>query len=93
MSWELGFFVVGALGVGIGVLASWVQYKPVRFVLLAVMPYAVAWSLYWLPTSAEGSPSEYANWASIFIYPWAFVAYVAAIVGFLIHNKNSKGPG
>jgi hypothetical protein len=90
MSWELGFAVMGALGVGIGVLASWVQYQSVRFILLAAMPFAVAWALYWLPTSADGSPSEYANWAPIFIYPWAFVAYIAAATGFLFHRVISK---
>lgn len=98
MSWTLGFGVVGLLGLGIGLLASWAKSKTMRFVLLGAMPFASAWLLYWLPTSPEGSPSEYANWASIFIYPWAVAAYVAAISGFLVSRwysnryRSNKGP-
>jgi putative flippase GtrA len=84
MSWTLGLGVVGILGLGIGLIASSVKSRTMRFILLGTMPFASAWALYWLPTSPDGSTSEYANWAPIFICPWAAVAYIAAISGFLV---------
>lgn len=89
MSWALGFVVVGLMGLGIGLIACWAKSRTMRFVLLGAAPFATAWALYWLPTSPEGSPSEYANWAPIFIYPWALAAYAAAISGFLVSRWYS----
>ena len=90
MSWDLGFLVMGVLGIGMGLLAQWSKSRTTRYILLGAMPFVCAWALYWIPASSGGSSSEYASWAPVFVFPWAVAAYVSAVLGFLLARWLSK---
>jgi hypothetical protein len=89
MSWDLGFVVVMFLGFAVGAVAARTHLGMIRYLMIGVCPFIIAWGLYWIPTLWGGSSSEYANWAPIFVYPWALAAYALALVGFIVIRWRS----
>jgi hypothetical protein len=66
--------------------AVWGQVRPalLRRALALLVPFALAFSLYWLPVWLGRNPSEYGGWWLICIPPWyaaGLLASVAATYG------------
>jgi hypothetical protein len=75
--------LTGALVVALvsGLLgAAWGQVRPllVRRALAFLVPFALAYSLYWSPVWLGQNPSEYGGWWLICIPPWYAAGVLAS---------------
>ena len=93
MSWVMGFLVVAAVGVVIGLSAASIPSNFARWAVLLAGPCVASAALYLIPTSPDRLQSEYSNWASIFIVPWSICSIAMALVSYLVrvHLRRKQG--
>jgi hypothetical protein len=57
----------------------------------AVVPFALAYCLYWSPVWLGADPSEYHAWALVFIVPWFLAGAIpSAAIVYMLNRRRAK---
>ena len=67
---EALFALVMALSAVVAGLCLRIRLRMVRWALALVIPFVIAWCLYWMPVWVGNDPSEHAAWAPLFVVLW-----------------------
>jgi hypothetical protein len=70
LSLATGALVVALASGVLGAICGQVRPPLVRRALALLVPFALAYSLYWLPVWLGQNPSEYGGWWLVCIPPW-----------------------
>jgi hypothetical protein len=81
--WSGALVVAVVSGAVVWLLAS--MFPALRKLWVVIVPFTVAFCLYWSPVWLGADPSEYHAWALVFIVPWFLAGAIpaAAIVRIL----------
>ncbi|HAW51136.1 MAG TPA: hypothetical protein DCX54_02235 [Flavobacteriales bacterium] len=70
-----------------------VKNEPLRIMLLFLVPFVIAYFSYWGPvwtSETKDKSGEFGAWAIAFIGPWAFICFVAMLLGLLVFSRIDK---
>jgi len=89
-------FVVGAILVGlfcalIALFTSRLKATISRWFATLVIPFLIAYSLYWYPVWLGSDSSEYSAWALLVVTPWFMSGAATSIVVTLIVRRYVAG--
>ena len=87
-----GAILIALLSVGVVWLLSFVLPIALRWVSVAVVPFVLAYSIYWLPVWLGSDPSEYGAWAVLVVAPWFLSGFIpsAALVVILQKHRSQR---
>lgn len=83
-----GAIVVGLVSVGIVALLSALTSKVLRTLCVVVVPFGLAYSLYWLPVWLGADSSEYGPWAILIVGAWFFAGFFPSAAMVAIMNRR-----
>jgi len=83
-----GAFVVAVVSGTVVWLLAW-MFPALRKLWVVIVPFAVAFCLYWSPVWLGNDPSEYHAWAGVFIVPWFLAGAIPAAAIVYILQKHS----
>lgn len=75
-----GAILVALLSVAMVWALSFVSRPALRMVWAVVVPFALAYCLYWSPVWLGDDPSEYGAWAVLCVGVWFLAGMVASLV-------------
>ena len=78
LSLATGALVVALASGVLGAICGQVRPPLVRRALALLVPFALAYSLYWLPVWLGQNPSEYGGWWLVCIPPWYAAGVLAS---------------
>jgi Na+-translocating ferredoxin:NAD+ oxidoreductase RnfE subunit len=81
--------LIAVLSVCIVWLLCSVLPKALRPLWVVIVPFALAYSLYWLPVWLGNDPFEYHVWATLCIGTWFFAGAIPSALLVLILRKRS----
>ena len=58
--------------------------------IASAIPFILAYALYWSPVWLGADPSEYANWAPLFIMPWFLAGLLASATVIYLSNRRRR---
>jgi len=87
ISFNSGFFVVSIISIGISIPVSVIKNRGIKWPLILIIPYAIAYCLYWSPKWLGGHSDQYSSWAPIFINPWYVVGLLSVLITLYIKKK------
>jgi hypothetical protein len=87
---EALFALVMALSAVVAALCLRIRLPIVRWALALVIPFVIAWCLYWMPVWVGNDPSEYAAWAPLFIVLWGLSGAVASLLVFIAKRTMTR---
>lgn len=93
MSWTTGIIVLGLVSFFSSYFVLKIKNDSMRIILVLVAPFIMSYSLYWVPvwlSEAKDKSGEFSAWSTAFIGPWAFVSYLAIILGLLLFGRIMK---
>ena len=95
MSFETGIVILSIVCFCLGFVVLKIKHYGLRTIFILFTPYLLAFSLYWGLVWVWGikDKSEYSNWSSVFIYPWALSGLVAMLLGFILLARIYKHKG
>jgi hypothetical protein len=84
--------VVAILSAGVVWLLCSVGPATLRGLWVVIVPFAVAYCLYWSPVWFSGEPSwEYHNWMFVFLIPWFLAGAIpSAAVVLILEKRRSR---
>jgi hypothetical protein len=74
--WSGALVVAVVSGAVVWLLAS--MFPALRKLWVVIVPFTVAFCLYWSPVWLGADPSEYHAWALVFIVPWFLAGAIPA---------------
>lgn len=83
-----GIILTGILSVAIVWLLSFLAPKRLRALWVVIVPFVLAYSLYWFPVWLGADPSEYGAWAALGIGELFFAGFLPSAVLVLILQKR-----
>ena len=87
ISFNSGFFVVSVLSIIICLPISNLGNILVKWFLILIIPYIIAYCLYWSPKWLGSHSDQYSSWAPVFINPWYIVALLSVVIVLYIKEK------
>ena len=87
--WSGTFFVALVSAAVVWLLAR--MFTKLRKLWIVIVPFTIAFCLYWSPVWLGTDPSEYHAWALVFIVPWFLAGAIAsAAVVRIFHNRRVR---
>jgi hypothetical protein len=84
-----GALVVAVVSGTLVWLLAWL-FPALRKLWVVIVPFTVAFSLYWSPVWLGADPSEYHAWATVFIVPWFLAGAIpAAAIVRILHKRRA----
>jgi ABC-type branched-subunit amino acid transport system permease subunit len=93
MSWSGGVVVLGFLSLGLGYFMLKIKHDILRTVLVLLAPIFISYFSHWCPvwlSEAKDRSGEFSAWSSAFIFPWAFVSFIALLSGLFVFSRLEK---
>lgn len=83
-----GALLIAVLSAGVVWLLNSLLPKALRWLSVVVVPFTVAYCLYWSPVWLGSDPSEYSAWAVLVVGTWFLAGAIASALTVLILQKR-----
>ena len=85
-----GAILVALLSVAVVWLLCFVLPAALRYVWAVIVPFSLAYCLYWLPVWLGDDPSEFGVWAFLGVGAWFFAGFFPSAVVVLILQRRER---
>jgi len=87
-----GAMLIALVSAGIVGLLSVRTSKILRTIWSVIIPFGLAYSLYWLPVWLGADSSEYSAWAMLIVGTWFMAGFLPSAVIVVIVNRRRTQP-